>query len=407
MHLSLLEWHVDADSIEGKEFGLQAIDAAKRYASFGNELLPYMENRMADLRKSKIEHKCVEEVAELTLECAIKDVKIIMNYHGGYFVHKDNLERKAGLCDRCPRYWNRHRAKPYPARGFEKLTPRECNPLTRFKFVKTENLAECIATQWQNDDSTKGTILEGVMAWHMEKRKISCLSCGEGGHLRWNGGGSIASAWADVLCLNCKSAYEVKSKRTKDAVGKCLRYLEVGGGSFASYHKNRSIGRHYLVLVDRLPTSRAVEDTPYHSVTAVEIEHVLPKLTPKSFNKKRAPDLFLGSRIILKENSRTEWFQFDPTAGAMSKNLVVRTFDSYFGHRSWDEHSQTSDAVKTAAQRQNAEMERVNAMLSNVRLGPSPRDRGCVVINARAEVPSRLPPREQEEGLDYDSDPWF
>ena len=403
--MSLLEWHVDANSVEGKEFGRQAIAAAKRYASIGNDLLPYMENRILDLRKSRIEDKCLEDVAALTLECAIKDVKIIMNAHGGYIVHKDTMERKVGHCDHCPLYWNKYKEDMYPTRGFERLTPREwaqCNPLTRFKYEKTENLSECIATQWQSYDATKGIVLEGVVAWHIEKRhSISCLSCGEGGQLRWNGGGSIASAWADILCLNCKSAYEVKSKRTKDDISKCFSYCEVGGGSFATYHKNRSIGQHFVVFVDRLPTSREVEDTPYHSVTAVEIDHVLPKLTPKSFNTERAPDLFLGSRIILKENSRTEWFQFDPPGGAIPNDIAKHTFDSYFGSGNWTDHVRDSDAVKAAAKRQNAEMER---MFSKVSLRPetSSRDRGSIVINARTDMPSRLPRQQQDDLLDMD-----
>ena len=68
-----------------------------------------------------------------------------------------------------------------------------------------------LVKQWKDQDTLGGIVLEALVAHHLVANCV-CLKCGACKYLCWNGGPGLHCAWADVLCIACGSAYEIKSK---------------------------------------------------------------------------------------------------------------------------------------------------------------------------------------------------
>ena len=230
-----------------------------------------------------------------------------------------------------------------PKKGYGWLfhnNPAALNPFRRFEYKHHDNPADYAASNW-HQASVGGYVGEAMVACRMEQDK-SCLHCDQKGKLRWNGGFGVTSAWADVVCLSCHSSYEIKSKRDQKAVQKALiTYGTVNGGSFLAFSKFEPRGRRYLVMVPRSPQEDTL-GTPFHVVTVVEIDRVVPKLTDRSFDPTNVDNLKIGSRIFVKRATLKTWFTV-PACRVPIYELVNAVYDNEFGAGQWQKRHPSKD----------------------------------------------------------------
>jgi len=316
------EWAVDP--LRHGQFCKNALAQAYEYANQEPQTAAYRQ-RLRELQESVFLQGNAQEAVLMALKGDILDLKEIIDKRDGIWVYDDALD-----LDYSPYYWSDKHQRRQISRHFRGISESRFCPFKRFSFTKDKDLRAQIACNWSDEQSVTGIVMEALVAWHLESRRIACLSCKLSGCLRWNGGGSLSSAWADMVCLSCEAAYEIKSKQTADkALTSVIVHNSLGGGSFSTYHANRIPGKHYLVVVNRLPRSLLGDDMPYHTVSVWEIDHVLPVLYPMSFNTNHHK-ILMRSKIVAKTETRQTWFTFDPLEMPV-RVLVSQAFDDYFG----------------------------------------------------------------------------
>jgi len=265
------------------------------------------------------------DAALLALRGEIEDAKEKIEDRDGLWDYEDRLG--SGF----PPFYCGKDGKVRTVKTFWHVPVNQLDPWSRFTFSKERSVKAFISHNFSNLHSVTGVLLEGVLAWHVENRDMTCLSCELAGYLRWNGGGSIHSAWADLVCIQCQAAYEVKTKETTEKILKsAVTFNSIPGGSFRTYCANKVSGKHYLIMVNRLPQSALGKESTHHTVFAWEIDCVLPVLCPLSFNNEDENGIVLRSKIRVKPNTRQTWFTFDPLEESVA-SLAYESFDGYFG----------------------------------------------------------------------------
>ena len=198
-------------------------------------------------------------------------------------------------------------------KGFEEKI---YNPMTRF----TINYIDAFTNfdNFFNDiNAVCGNVFEAMVAWTTESQKLRCLRCGKDGMIRWNGGSQ--GAWKDMVCGNCKSTYEIKSKKGQNEIARYrarqITKIKLRGGSFKHYLKvqrecSKVSAKMYVVLVSREAVDKVGNDGKSHKVHKVyiaELKAVQPELHAKTF-----PLLFSDESLSLKTNilygKFNEWF---------------------------------------------------------------------------------------------------
>ena len=172
------------------------------------------------------------------------------------------------------------------------------DPRKRFSIhtqSKNENLLQSFT---QDDNCLDGYIFELMVAQFAQDQNVLCRSC-KNPTLRWNGGSGYP--WMDLVCTNCKSTYEIKSKKSLDSVSENLRKGKIEGGCFASfinlrsYYSTQEDARQYVIVVSRTPSEGSYPS--YNSVCG-KIHNVYPIINTKSFGDMDM--LRFKSKIIVK-----------------------------------------------------------------------------------------------------------
>jgi hypothetical protein len=228
------------------------------------------------------------------------------------------------------------KSKTVPRFPFEDLfrtNPEALNPFRRFTYQMFHSAPAYFGAQWHSQPASfAGQVWEAVVShWMEHSGSACCFHCGQQRCLRWIGG-RHGLAWGDVVCIECKSLYEIKSKATIEKVHKCLfEYNQVTGGSFLHYAKHRRLGKKYLVVVSRQPGKNGS-----YPIYGVEIETVTPQLTDKSFDLERDHP-YIGS--VLSFHAKAVHSNFIkgivrpvPTDVNVSPAVV---FNQHFGEGSW------------------------------------------------------------------------
>eukprot|EP00543_Licmophora_paradoxa_P000297 CAMPEP_0202455270 /NCGR_PEP_ID=MMETSP1360-20130828/12839_1 /ASSEMBLY_ACC=CAM_ASM_000848 /TAXON_ID=515479 /ORGANISM="Licmophora paradoxa, Strain CCMP2313" /LENGTH=399 /DNA_ID=CAMNT_0049074811 /DNA_START=140 /DNA_END=1339 /DNA_ORIENTATION=+ len=225
------------------------------------------------------------------------------------------------------------------------------SPFERFRLIAITHKRH-LYNAWTNEHILGGTVLEALIAHYVINSK-SCYHCKSRSGLRWNGGRSSDASWTDLLCCNCHSTYEVKSKKDLPAVEKIFRNLQryasgFPGGSFRRFHSNfmgRDHGKRYVVLVTRTPTTKG-----FFPVYISEIDSVDPSLEGKSFATYSAKrTIFIGSKIKMKRcHSKSIWCQVPcpPHLSTRKQELAKEIYDEEFGNGSWDAEAAKVDAAE-------------------------------------------------------------
>ena len=203
------------------------------------------------------------------------------------------------------------------------------DPFKRFSYVYYDVAADYIADNWDNPDMVGGYIMEALVGCHLEHEK-NCFNCESAKSLRWNGGPSSASAWADVVCVACGATYEIKSKHNQDKVlDSLMKHDTVAGGSFIAFSKYKRPGKQYLVMVPRIP-----EANGFHPVSIALIDQVIPSLTNYSFDMKKLDNMRISSQIKVNARTRQTWCVV-PACPLSYFHTVAQAYDEVFGDGEW------------------------------------------------------------------------
>ena len=185
-----------------------------------------------------------------------------------------------------------------------------------------------------NDALLAGYIFEAIVASYVtnDTDTIRCQSCSRSGSLRWCGG--PASPWTDLVCTNCNSTYEIKSKDSSLTIDKQVKdFNSITGGSFGQYQmlRRRCKVTNFIVMVGRKAEHAAGNVTePYWRVSVAEIDTVLPRFKDRSFANTNSTSISIGSKIKVKVGTyRQEWFRI-PYQSIDQKNLAREVFDDKF-----------------------------------------------------------------------------
>jgi len=114
-----------------------------------------------------------------------------------------------------------------------------------------------------------------------------------------------------MVCVVCKSSYEIKSKENVDIVNRSIQDGLFAGSyrMFCQHQKARESMpeecKHFLVIVSRSCISKA-NNVLYHPVKIAEIHSVVPRLSKDSFGQQldRVP---IRSYATVRRNSAKLW----------------------------------------------------------------------------------------------------
>jgi hypothetical protein len=216
--------------------------------------------------------------------------------------------------------------------GFEKFKLEQLDPLKRF----TETMykaPEYFFSRWSNKSSLSGTVFEALVACHVIYTE-ACYNCKFRKVLRWNGGSDLVSSWADLVCIQCHSTFEVKSQGSADSIERRLRYNNLSGGSFKTFYRYAPLGKRFVVVVNRQESYNKDKKSMTHRVSVAEITAVLPKLCDCSFSGRQNNSIRLKSSIDTKASTMKVWCHVDACKADFFE-LALRVFDSHFGKGAW------------------------------------------------------------------------
>ena len=192
----------------------------------------------------------------------------------------------------------------YKKRNFAVYSDKQLDPLCRFDYRETSEEQE-LFERWivcENEDAMLGSLFEAAVACHILQH-IPCHNCGCIHTLRWNGGAK--GAWKDLVCINCKAMFELKTKANMEKVEKCFKWNDTRGGSFGSFCSlQNSKGpdqKMFLLLVPRQA------ENGIHPVTIAEIDGVAPQARDRTFNRE-SQKVYIGASIHVHVHTKANWF---------------------------------------------------------------------------------------------------
>jgi hypothetical protein len=221
------------------------------------------------------------------------------------------------------------------------LSVEELDPLERFTFALLPE-ADRWFDRWfcRHEDSVLGNVFEAILACHALQNE-SCFHCKYRKCLRWNGGPQ--AAWQDLVCTNCNSTFEIKTKASLDKMEQEFTRNRISGGSFRHYWRQRNaLAKDQKMFLVVLPRSFSFgrSDAKFYPVFCMEIDFVLPKLSPTSFMKikisKKQPSL--QSSVNVKLLTKKKWFDL-PRSSIMPtawKDIVKHVYIDHFSQEEYD-----------------------------------------------------------------------
>lgn len=119
---------------------------------------------------------------------------------------------------------------------YNRLGPDDFDPLNRFEFKKVSK-REFFVQKWRNRSASsavyQGHVFEALVVSHAIHSKQACACCMARNCLRWNGG--TDAPWMDMVCVNCGSCYEIKSKQNMEAIERDNEDGVIRGGSYSDF----------------------------------------------------------------------------------------------------------------------------------------------------------------------------
>lgn len=226
---------------------------------------------------------------------------------------------------------------------FRKFRKRDLDPFQRFNEVEYRAFEwfHCI---WFGEakESLQGTVFEALLAHYLETT-MPCYCCKHRNCLRWNGGWGTLSSWADMVCcrVECQALYEIKSKRSDEAIEKGFGYSRFQGGSFRTYYSHPSPGKRYVVLVSRSET--LINQRMVHRVSIAEIECVVPKLCSDSFVGTGHVCRIVSNIVPRKASIKKQWCLL-PACKEPYTRIAQDVYMERFGQNAWLLLQSTNDA---------------------------------------------------------------
>ena len=187
-----------------------------------------------------------------------------------------------------------------------------------------------------------GTFLEACWACHAIQEE-SCFNCNSRNSLRWSGG--FGSSWQDLVCVECRCMYELKTKASMEKIESTYRHNNINSGSFAAYcdierarsvddpngHKHKiNSGRRPKMFLVLLPREFTFDRNrqKIHPVFIAEIDAIQPKLSEKNFDTD-SERISFKSRTTMNLRSKKKWFDLpysDVDLHATKKKIYVECF---------------------------------------------------------------------------------
>eukprot|EP00804_Cyclotella_cryptica_P010561 CCRYP_019863-RA/>CCRYP_019863-RA protein AED:0.10 eAED:0.13 QI:0/1/0/1/1/1/2/0/352 len=263
---------------------------------------------------------------------------------GNITTYSDKLDMQGYLEPYRRQYDRNDKTKVYSyimKQEYKRYSSDELDPLERFTFHILSK-EEFLFQEWflvddENDASHLGLFYETRLACHALQHE-TCYNCKFKNALRWNGGAS--SSWQDLVCISCKSTYEVKTKADMERVENAFKWNNIPGGSFSKWcelynEKRQPDQKRFLVVLPRSPTLNR-QLNKVHPVQIAEIAAVLPSLYPGSFNQRKEIIQF-KSTISVKINTKAKWFDL-PSTFKMVNTLEIakRVFIERFSQSTFD-----------------------------------------------------------------------
>ena len=210
----------------------------------------------------------------------------------------------------------------------------ELDPFHRFSFRQVSQ-AELWYNRWflSGVDSNAGTIFEARLACYALQSE-ACFECKYRNTLRWNGG--VGASWQDLVCIQCESMYEVKTKATMEKIEREFKYNSIRAGSFSRYCSLRNSLKQgqkmFLVVLPRLPTFDRSGKKECFPVYIAEIDRVLPRVGRMTFRK---PSL-LQSVVSVKLITKRLWFNLPEAKGILYRDCMKSLFVQEFSQQVLD-----------------------------------------------------------------------
>lgn len=222
---------------------------------------------------------------------------------------------------------DRHEKK----KTFKKFLKSQLDPLHRFDFHETSEAKE-LFDRWivnENDDSRVGALTQAAMTCHA-LQNTPCFNCKYRNSLRWNR--SATASWQFLVCIQCKSFFNVKTKADMEKVEACFKYNDLFAGSFGSFCNIRNSKsphqKMYLVILPRKPTFNRKKEF-VHPVTIAEVDSVIPKARERTFNKK-LPSVAIAAAVRVKLKTRANWFDLPEQNKISTYDVAKKVFIERF-----------------------------------------------------------------------------
>ena len=225
----------------------------------------------------------------------------------------DKLETILKFCDDpakilgwAPFYFRNDKRGPFTKWPFKSFELSRLDPLKRFTLIRESLSPHDLALQDCGNDEgwLNGFAFEALLASHAAWSQ-KCFRCRSEG-LRYCGGAD--TSWRDLICAQCHSCYEIKSKKDKQTIDNIVKFDGLNAGSFKAWcaedFSDRTIGADFLVLVNRTPC----QDGSGWAVYIAEIGTVLPALCDMSFAQAQNNEVPIKTRVTMK-NKPQRWFK--------------------------------------------------------------------------------------------------
>ena len=214
--------------------------------------------------------------------------------------------------------------------AFQRFTSSQLDPLKRFRF-RQKKAEEEFFDRWFVDDNEDpallGTFFEAALTCHALQNE-ACFHCKFRHCLRWN----AAEPWQDLVCINCQSIFEVKTKHDMEKVEKCFKQNTFPTGSFGDYCNinNSKLPQQkiFLVILPRTSTVNRKRQL-VHPVSIAEVDSVVPTIVNETFNTNRST-FRVKSTTAVKLNTRCHWFNLPDIERIPRSHIVKQVYIERF-----------------------------------------------------------------------------
>jgi len=170
------------------------------------------------------------------------------------------------------------------------------NPINRWMLFEIDEIK--FVKDWLK---SFGNRYELAVGCHIKNNNIPCPNCNKK-TIKKAGGGY--NSYIDLVCKNCKTIFEIKSKRKFD-----INMKNYFGGSYYGF---KSIPKEYQIIL-------LIVDSDTNKVYISKNIEILPRVEPRTFSKNNSP---LYTYINLQDELE-EWFTIKNILSEKEHNLIV------------------------------------------------------------------------------------